>query len=72
MSEHAIRLNLDDPDIMALSEAAEIWKKDDSYMRRTFDQFLPGTIRKFGKVWVVTREGMEARYGPEPKEKARL
>ncbi|WP_343059785.1 helix-turn-helix domain-containing protein [Saccharibacillus deserti] len=41
-----------------------MWGKDDSYMRRTFSQFPAGTIRKFGKVWIVTREGMEARYGP--------
>ncbi len=65
MSE--LRIDLDDPDIMSLNEAAELWNKDDSYMRRTYEQFLPGTIRKFGKVWLVTREGMEARYGPQPE-----
>lgn len=69
MHEPKPRINLEDPEIMSLSEAAELWGKDDSYMRRTFDQFPVGTIKKFGKVWIVTREGMEARYGPAKKAK---
>lgn len=57
-------INLDSKDIMDAKEAAERWDKSEDYVRQIYrkypDKFPPGTIRKFGKQIVVTREGMEA------------
>ena len=48
-------------------EAAERWGKAEDYVRQMYrkypDKFPPGTIRKFGKQIVVTREGMESATG---------
>lgn len=59
---------LDDPRIMDSATAAEKWGIDSSYIRHIIDQFPPGTIRKFGKQWVVTVEGMYYVFGM-PKKK---
>ncbi|MBQ2612827.1 MAG: hypothetical protein IJG19_02980 [Methanobrevibacter sp.] len=60
-------INLDSKDIMDAKEAAERWGKSENYVRQMYrkypDKFPPGTIRKFGKQIVVTREGMESATG---------
>jgi hypothetical protein len=58
--------------LLALSEAAAIWKKYDSVLRHHINH---GTIKigveakKFGKQWVITEAAMRRLYGdpPEPK-----
>lgn len=63
----SIRINLDDPDIMDTKEACKRWGiLSTSALRKRIDLFPPGTLRKFGKQWVVTAEGMKAVFGPEP------
>jgi hypothetical protein len=57
------RVNLDDPRIMAAKEACKKWKIDDSTLRKRIADFPSGTIKKFGKQWVVTQEGMETVFG---------
>jgi hypothetical protein len=57
-------MNLNNKDIMSTKEAADRWGfKDDSTIRKRKDDFPDGTIRKFGKQYVVTKEGMEAVFG---------
>lgn len=62
-----MKINLDSKDIMTAAEAAKIWSVSESYVRKTLnqspDKFPKGTVRKFGKQWVVTTEGMEAATG---------
>lgn len=48
---------------MSGSEAAERWNIDPSNIRLRHQEFPEGTIRKFGKSWVVTEEGMYAVFG---------
>jgi AraC-like DNA-binding protein len=56
-------VNLNDKNIMSTKEAAERWGfKDDSTIRKRVNDFPEGTIRKFGKQYVVTKEGMEAVF----------
>ena len=61
-------INLNSPDIMEAKEAARIWGVSESYVRKTISQspqkFPEGTVRKFGKQWVVTTEGMEHATAP--------
>ena len=55
--------------LYALSEAARLWGKEDSTLRRAI---LGGKLedgvdcKKFGKQWVVTKAAMLREYG-EPK-----
>jgi Helix-turn-helix domain len=50
-------------ELMSTKEAAETWGLDESSIRKRIDDFPPGTVRKFGKQWVVTREGMKKVFG---------
>ncbi|WP_198936656.1 helix-turn-helix domain-containing protein [Anoxybacillus kestanbolensis] len=52
--------------LMSTKEAAERWGIDESYIRRKINEFPPGTTRKFGKQWVVTKNGMNAVFGQVP------
>ena len=55
--------------LYALSDAARLWKKDDSTLRRAIlnGKLLEGKdSKKFGKQWVVTKAAMIREYG-EPK-----
>ncbi|GHP13962.1 hypothetical protein YK48G_13870 [Lentilactobacillus fungorum] len=56
-------IDLNDPDIMSSTEAAKRWHKADDYVRQMYRKtpwkFPKGSIRKFGKQLVVTRQGME-------------
>ena len=49
--------------LMSTKEAAERWGIDESYIRRKIHEFPPGTARKFGKQWVVTKNGMNDVFG---------
>lgn len=68
-----MKINLNSKDILSASDAAKIWGVSESYVRITFKQtpkkFPPGTIRKIGKQWVVTTEGMEAATGRKDPRK---
>lgn len=57
------KANLNDPSIMAASEATRKWGLDESSLRKRIESFPEGTIRKFGKQWVVTEEGMTVVFG---------
>ena len=50
-------------ELMSTKEAAEIWGIDELTIRKRIDDFPPGTVRKFGKQWVVSRKGMEKIFG---------
>jgi hypothetical protein len=67
-----MKINLNDPDIMASVEASQLWGKSDDYVRQMYrkypDKFPEGSIRKFGKQLIVTREGMEAVTGVKRSE----
>ena len=67
--------NLDNPNIMSAREAGEIWGLSEGFvrvhMREGRDHFPPGTIRKFGKQWVVTTRGMEAITGRKDPRKGK-
>lgn len=52
-----------DGELMSTKEAADCWGIDESYIRRKIHKFPPGTARKFGKQWVVTKNGMNAVFG---------
>ena len=56
-------INLNDPQIMSASDATKRWGLNDSRLRQKIDDFPKGTIRKFGKQWVVLESGMEAVFG---------
>ncbi len=64
MSQH---INLNSPDIMDAQEASRIWGHAENYVRvfirQNPDKFPDGSVRKIGKQWVVTTEGMEAITG---------
>ena len=58
--------------LLSLAEAAEIWGKEESTIRRAIKEsrLLDGEeCRKFGKQWVVNIEGMIRLYGKEPWER---
>lgn len=56
--------------VMTAKEAADIWGKDDSNLRKALrsDKFIQGVdVRLSGKIILVTKEAMIRVYG-EPKE----
>ncbi|PWG00942.1 helix-turn-helix domain-containing protein [Levilactobacillus bambusae] len=62
-----MHIDLNDPNILSAKEAAQIWGKNDAYVRtsiyHTPEKWPKGTYRVFGKQIVVTAEGMEAATG---------
>lgn len=67
-------INLNTPDIMDAREASVIWGHAENYVRQLYkknpSKFPDGTIRKFGKQWIVTTEGMETATGiKDPRKK---
>lgn len=66
-------INLNSSDIMDAKEASKIWGYAENYVRRTFlkspEKFPEGSIRKFGKQWIVTTQGMEAITGKKDPRK---
>lgn len=68
-------VNLNSEEFMGAREAAEIWGKSESYVRKSLqqspDKWPAGSWRKFdNRQIVVTVEGMEAATGqPDPRKK---
>lgn len=66
-------INLNDPNILEAKEATKIWGVSEGYVRKAVSQsskkFSEGTVRKFGKQWVVTAEGTEQATGKRILEK---
>ena len=54
-------------ELLSTKEAAELWGLDESSIRKRIHDFPPGTVRKFGKQWVVSRKGMEKIFGKRGK-----
>ena len=55
-------------DVMTTQEAAERWNVTADSLKqncrgRVKNGFLEGEFRKSGKMWLVTRQGMERLYG---------
>jgi hypothetical protein len=59
-----LKVNLNTDELIGSREASLMWGKQKDYVRTIFNKypkrFPEGTIRKFGKQLIVTREGMEA------------
>lgn len=54
--------------LYALSDAADLWGKDDSTLRHAIinGKFVDGVdVKKFGKQWVIAREAMIREYGEQ-------
>lgn len=68
-----MEINLNDPNIMDAKDASKIWGHAENYVRRTYksnpSKFPKGSIRKFGKQWIVTTKGMEAITGVKDPRK---
>lgn len=64
-------INLNDPRIMDATTASLKWGKNKDYVRIAYnkypDRFPDGSIRKFGKAYVVTEDGMNAVTGENIK-----
>jgi hypothetical protein len=62
-------ISLDDPRILSTAEAAERWGVTTGRIRQKQKEggFPPGTIRKFGKQWVVLEDGMYVAFGTPRK-----
>lgn len=58
---------------MDAKEASIIWGHAENYVRRAYQQnpnkFPKGSIRKFGKQWIITTAGMEAITGVKDPRK---
>lgn len=69
----SMKIDLNNPNIMDAGDASEIWGHSKNYVRRTYksnpSKFPEGSIRKFGKQWIVTTEGMEAITGVKDPRK---
>lgn len=62
-------------EVMTAAEAAEKWGKAPitvqqacSGYRKSLPRFTSDEARKAGRIWLVTRAGMERLYGSEPKK----
>lgn len=66
-------IDLNSPDIISAQEASKIWGHAENYVRLFYqqnpDKFPEGSIRKIGRQWVVTIEGMEAITGVKDPRK---
>ena len=65
-----IKLKFELDDVMTTQEAAERWNVTADSLKqncrgRVKNGFLEGEFRKSGKMWLVTRQGMERLYGKE-------
>ena len=64
-------------EVMALEEAAVLWGKAPITVQqackgyaKSKPRFLLTEARKAGRIWFVTRAGMERLYSPEPTMKS--
>lgn len=55
--------NLNDNRIMGSKEACELWGIDSSTLRKQVHRFPDGTIRKMGRDYIVTMDGMASVFG---------
>ena len=55
--------------VLTAVEAAELYGKEESTVKKACQvgRFHAHEARKTGKVWLVTRAGMERLYGPQPE-----
>ncbi|MDY2965181.1 MAG: helix-turn-helix domain-containing protein [Megasphaera massiliensis] len=60
-------------EVMTAAEAAEKWGMNPRSIQQACTgykggkpRFTPDEARKAGRIWLVTRAGMERLYGPEP------
>ncbi len=60
-------------DVLTASEAAKMYGLDESTLRRACagqkgypPRFTDAECRKSGRVWLITKAGMERVYGGEP------
>ncbi|AEV95473.1 helix-turn-helix domain-containing protein [Pediococcus claussenii] len=62
-----LKLDINTEELIGSREASLEWGKQKDYVRTIYNKypqrFPEGTIRKFGKQLIVTREGMEAVTG---------
>ena len=66
MKNRRIRLakpNLFDERILSSTEACRLWDIDSSTLRKQVHLFPDGTIRKIGRDWIVTFDGMAHVFG---------
>lgn len=68
-----MKINLNSSDIMTAAEAAQIWSKNEAYVRTSIRQspqkWPEGSHRLLGKTLVVTTEGMESATGEKDPRK---
>ncbi len=55
--------NLNDERILSSADACRLWGIDSSSLRKQVHLFPEGTIRKLGRDWIVTFEGMANVFG---------
>lgn len=59
-------------EVLTAKEAEDRWKLAPGQIRQWIfhapDKFAKGEIRKSGRVWLVTRDAMERRFGKEPEK----
>jgi hypothetical protein len=57
-------------DIFSAAEAARLWGLEETTVKKACQagRFLPDEYVKKGRDWLVTREGMERLYGPQPRK----
>jgi len=55
--------DLDKLPIMGSADACKLWGIDSSTLRKRIDQFPKGTIKKMGRDWIVTKDGMAYVFG---------
>ncbi|GEL15437.1 helix-turn-helix domain-containing protein [Pediococcus cellicola] len=71
-----LKIDLNDEDYMGSHEASTMWGKQKDYVRTIYNKypkrFPEGTIRKFGKQLIVTREGMETVTGIKKSQLAEI
>ncbi|WP_353989195.1 helix-turn-helix domain-containing protein [Pediococcus argentinicus] len=62
-----LRIDLNTDELIGSREASLMWGKQKDYVRTIYNKypkrFPEGTIRKFGKQLIVTKEGMEIVTG---------
>ena len=64
--ENGVRIETPFDGLMSFSEATELWKLNESTLRKavTYGKLVNGVdVCKFGKQWVVSAEAMKREYG---------
>ena len=56
-------------DVLSCPEAARAWGISEDKVKRYASEgkFLPTEARKTSKYWIVTKQGMERAFGPQPQ-----